>query len=201
MMRYIVAVFLTTVLLFGSNCADQYNNENYETVSGGFGDIVGKSLEKYFDKDISSFKEFKKTDIQGEIYYLKNGFFFKNRDNYYPIKNGVWKLHVNKSSKIDELNFAQKRLYADPTEDIANNLNSDMDNLWAKWDGDAYGHYMIPEYVQLHYANFYISLKAFIYGSEGDSTGMKKAFVDFYIINNTHEVNKYIRCSKYLIKR
>jgi len=195
-MKFIYIFLLTSVLLFGSNCADQYNNESYATASESFGDVVGNSLKKYFGKDIKNFKEFKKTDIEGEIYYIKNGSFFKNRDNYYPIKDGVWKLHLDKNSKIDELNFAQDRLYVDPTEDIANNLNSDMDNLWAKWDGDAYGHYMLPEYIQLHYGNLYISLKAFIYGSEGDSTGLKKAFVDFYIINNTKEVKGYIRCSK-----
>jgi len=195
-MKFILMFFLTTLFLFGSNCADQYNSKNYSYISGNFGDIVGDSLKKYFDKDIKNFKEFKKTTILGEFYYLKKGSFIKNRDNYYPIKNGVWKLHVDKNSKIDELNFAQKRLYVDPAEDIANNLNSDLDNLWTKWDGDAYGHYMIPEYVQLRYDDFYISLKAFIYGSEGDSTGLKNAFVDFYIINNTHEVNEYIRCSK-----
>jgi len=195
-MKSILMIFLTALFLFGSNCADQYSNKNYTYTSGNFGDVVGDSLKKYFDKDVKNFKDFKKTTILGEIYYLKKSSFIKNRDNYYPIKNGVWKLHVKKNSKIDELNFAQKRLYADPTEDIANNLNSDMDNLWAKWDGDAYGHYMIPEYVQLHYNDFYISLKAFIYGSEGDSTGLKNAFVDFYIINNTHEVNEYMRCSK-----
>lgn len=189
-------IFLTTIFLFGSNCADQYNNKNYAYTSGNFGDIVGNSLKKYFDKDIRNFKEFKKTTILGEIYYLKKGSFIKNGDNYYPVKNGVWKLHVDKNSKIDELNFAQKRLYADSAGDIANNINSDMDNLWSKWDGDAYGHYMIPEYIQLYYSNFYISLKAFIYGSEGDSTGLKKAFVDFYIVNNTHEVDEYIKCSK-----
>ncbi len=188
--------FLTTILLFGSNCADQYNNESYATASESFGDVVGDSLKSYFGKDIKKFKKFKKTDMQGEIYYLKSGSFVKNGDNYYPIKDGVWKLHVDKDAKIDELNFAKDQLYRDPAEDIANNLNSDMDNLWAKWDGDAYGHYMIPEYVQLHYGNYYISLKAFIYGSEGDSTGLKKAFVDFYIINNTDEVRRYIQCSK-----
>lgn len=195
-MKFLCMVFFTAVLLFGSNCADEYNNESYATASESFGEVVGDSLKKYFYKDIKNFKKFKKTDIQGEIYYLKIGSFFKNRDNYYPIKDGVWKLHVDKNNKIDELNFAQDKLYADPAEDIANNLNSDMDNLWAKWDGDAYGYYMIPEYVQLHYNDFYISLKAFIYGSEGDSTGLKKAFVDFYIINNTDEVNEYIKCSK-----
>ena len=195
-MKSILMFFLTTLFLFGSNCADQYNNKNYAYTSENFGDEVGDSLKKYFDKDVKNFKEFKKTAILGKMYYLKKSSFIKNRDNYYPIKNGVWKLHVDKNSKIDELNFAQKRLYADPAEDIANNLNSDMDNLWAKWDGDAYGHYMIPEYIQLHHDDFYISLKAFIYGSEGDSTGLKNAFVDFYIINNTHEVNEYMRCSK-----
>lgn len=188
--------FLSALFLFGSNCADQYNNKNYAYTSGNFGDVVSGSLKKYFDKDIKNFKEFKKTAILGKIYYLKKSSFIKNRDNYYPVKNGVWKLHLDKNSKIDELNFAQKRLYSDPAGDIANDLNNDMDNLWAKWDGDAYGHYMIPEYVQLHYDDFYISLKAFIYGSEGDSTGLKKAFVDFYIINNTHEVNEYKKCSK-----
>ncbi len=195
-MKFFYIILLTTVMLFGSNCADQYNNENYSTPSDSFGDIVGMSLKKYFGKDIKEFKEFKKTDIQGQKYYLKKGSFVKKMDNYYPVKNGVWKLHIDKNFKIDELNFAHDRLYVDPAEDIANDLNSDMDNLWVRWDGDAYGHYMVPEYVQIHYHNFYISLKAFIYGSEGDSTGLKKAFVDFYIINNTNEVNKYIRCSK-----
>jgi hypothetical protein len=185
-----------TLSLFGSSCADQYNNQNYATASDNFEDIVGISLSKYFGKNIKNIKNFKKIDMQGEIYYLKTDSYVKNRDNFYPIKNGVWKLHVNKNHKIDELNLAQGRLYADSAEEIANNLNSDMDNLWAKWDGDAYGHYMVPEYVQINYKGFYFSLKAYIYGSEGDSTGLKKAFVDFYIINNTNEVNNYIKCSK-----
>ncbi len=195
-MKSIFMIFLTTLLLYGANCADQYNNKNYATASENFGDVVGSSLKKYIGKNVKNFKQFKKTLMQGETYYLKNGSYLKNRDYYYPIKNGVWKLHADKNLKIDELNFAQKRLYADPIGDMANDLNDDMDNLWAKCDGDAYGHYMIPEYVQLHYNDFYISLKAFIYGSEGDSTGLKKAFVNFYIINNTDEVNKYIKCSK-----
>ena len=189
-------ILFASIMLFGSNCADQYNNEAYASASDNFGDVVKGSLKRYFGKDIKKFKDFKKTDIQGEIYYLKKDSFVKNRDNYYPVKDGVWKLHTDKNGKIDELDLSQDTLYQDPAEDIANDLNSDMDNLWAKWDGDAYGYYMIPEYVQINYGDFYISLKAFIYGSEGDSTGLKKAMIDFYIINNTKEVNRYIKCSK-----
>lgn len=195
-MKILYILFLATLSLFGSNCADQYNNQSYATASDNFGEIVGNTLEKYFGKDIKNFKDYKKTDIQGEIYYLKKNSFVKNKDNYYPIKNGIWKLHVDKNHKVDEIDLAQDKLYADPAEEIANDLNSDMDNLWAKWAGDAYGYYMVPEYVQINYKNLYISLKAYIYGSEGDSTGLKKAFVDFYIINNTKEVIDFIKCSK-----
>ncbi len=195
-MKILYILFLVTFSLFGSVCADQYSNENYSTASDNFGDIVKNDFKKYFNKDIKNFKIFKKIDMKGEIYYLKKGAYIKKGDNYYPIKNGVWKLHVNSDNRIDELDLAHDTLYQDPAEEIANNLNDDMDNLWAKWDGDAYGYYMIPEYVQINYNSFYISLKAFIYGSEGDSTGLKKAFIDFYIINNTKEVNRYIRCRK-----
>ena len=193
-MKIIYALFFVVLSLFGSPCADQYSNESYATASDNFGDIVGNNFKKYFNKDIKNFKEFKKTDIQGEIYYLKKDSFVKEGDNYYPSIDGVWKLHVNKYNQVDELDLAHDTLYQDPAEQIANDLNSDMDNLWAKWDGDAYGYYMVPEYVQINYGTFYISLKAFIYGSEGDSTRLKKAYVDFYIINNTKEVNKYIKC-------
>ncbi|NOX16046.1 MAG: hypothetical protein GXP61_08495 [Epsilonproteobacteria bacterium] len=195
-MKIIYVLFFVTLSLFGSSCADQYSNENYATASDNFSDIVGNSFEKYFNKDINNFKEFKKADIQGEIYYIKKDSFIKKGDNYYPIKDGVWKLHADKHNRIDELDLAHDTLYQDPAEEIANDLNDDMDNLWAKWAGDAYGYYMVPEYVQINYNSFYISLKTFIYGSEGDSTGLKKAFVDFYIINNTKEVNNYIQCRK-----
>ncbi|MFK5880719.1 MAG: hypothetical protein QM482_00785 [Sulfurospirillum sp.] len=199
-MKFVYIILWASIMLFGSSCADQYSNENYTTASQSFGDEVGGSLKKYFGKDMQEFKEFEKTGIQEEIYYLKKGFFVRNGDNYYPVKDGVWKLHADKNSKIDALDIAKNTLYQDSVEDIANDLNSDMDNLWAKWGGDAYGHYMVPEYVQIHYNNFYISLKANIYGSEGDSTGLKKAFLDFYIINNTDEVNRYVRCSKSIKK-
>ncbi len=195
-MKILYMLFLVTFSLFGATCADQYNNQSYATASDNFGDIVGDNFQKYFEKSIKKFKDFEKKDLQGEVYYLKKGSYVKHGDSYYPLKDGVWKLHADKTGKIDELNLAQDTLYQDPAEEIANNLNSDMDNLWAKWDGDAYGHYMIPEYVQINYRDFYISLKAFIYGSEGDSTGLKKAMIDFYIINNTDEVNSYIKCKK-----
>ncbi len=195
-MKILYVLFLMTFSLFGATCADQYNNQNYATASDNFGDIVGDNLQRYFEKNIKNFQDFQKKDIQGEVYYLKKGAYTKHGDSYYPLKNGVWKLHADKGGKIDELDLAKDTLYQDPAEDIANDLNSDMGNLWARWGGDAYGYYMIPEYVQLNYKNFYISLKAFIYGSEGDSTGLKKAIIDFYIINNTDEVNKYIKCKQ-----
>ena len=193
-MKILYVLFLVTFSLFGATCADQYNNQNYATATDNFSDIVGDNFQKYFEKNIKNFKGFQKKVIQGKVYYLKKGTYVKHADSYYPLKNGVWKLHADKAGKIDELDLALDTLYQDPTEDIANDLNSDMGNLWARWDGDAYGHYMVPEYVQINYKNFYISLKAFIYGSEGDSTGLKKTMIDFYIINNTKEVNKYIKC-------
>ncbi len=196
-MKIFYLLFLVSFSLFANNCADQYNNENFITAPEHFGEIADNKLDIYFGKDVKNFnKDFHAYNLQGEIYYLRDGFFLKQKDNYYPIKDGVWKLHVNKNGKVDELELAQNTLYQDPIEDIANNLNSDMENLWAKWDGDAYGYYMIPEYVQLNYKDFYISMKVFLYGSDGDSAGLKKAFIDFYIINNTKEVNKFIRCSK-----
>ena len=196
-MKILYVLFLVTFSLFGATCADQYNNQNYATATDNFSDIVGDNFQKYFEKNIKNFKGFQKKVIQGKVYYLKKGTYVKHMDSYYPLKNGVWKLHADKYGKIDELDLAKDTLYQDPTEDIANDLNSDMGNLWVRWDGDAYEHYMVPEYIQINYKNFYISLKAFIYGSEGDSTGLRKAMIDFYIINNTKEVNKYIKCKKH----
>ncbi|MCF6173519.1 MAG: hypothetical protein L3J44_07055, partial [Campylobacteraceae bacterium] len=87
-MKIIYMLFLVTLSLFGASCADWYSNESYATASDNFGDIVGNNFEKYFNKDIKSFKEFKKTDIQGEIYYGKNGAYVKKGDNYRPQKDG-----------------------------------------------------------------------------------------------------------------
>ncbi len=195
-MRLLLALLFMTISLFGADCADQYNSKNYVTASEYFGDLVNGKFEKYFGKNAKEFKKFKKREIQGEVYYLLPGSFLKKKDNYYPVKNGIWKLHANQKGKIDEIFLAQKRLYQDPTEDLANELNDDMGNFWIKFDGDAYGHYMVPEYLQINYKDFYISLKATIYGSKDDSTGLKSAFVDFYIINNTDEVKKFLQCMK-----
>ncbi len=193
-MQYLILFLMLFSFSFASDCNDEYNYKNFPTASEELKDVLGDSLNSYLDRDIKIFKNFQAYDIQGSIYYLKRDSFVKLKDYYYPKKNGVWKLHVNENNKIDEIDFAVIKLYQDPVEDLANELNEDLGNLWLKWDGDAYGYKMVPEYTQLHLDNFYIALDAFIYGSENDATGLKNSVVNLHIINYTHEVNEFIKC-------
>jgi hypothetical protein len=185
------------VSLLASECNDEYNYANFPTAPEELKEYIGNSLEIYMDKNIKTFPDFKRKRVEGgEIYYIKDGSFVKFGEFYYPAKDGVWKLHVNKNGIIDEIDFAKINPYKDPAEDLANELNDDLGNLWVKWDGDAYGYKMVPEYTQLHLDDFYLAMDAFIFGSEDDATGLKNSIIDLHFINYTHEVREFIECQK-----
>ena len=193
-MRVLFILSILFVFLFGSDCADEYDYRNFPTAPEEFKDVTISALKKFMDKPVKNFKEFTKTDIQGSTYYLKKDSYIKLKDYYYPAKNGVWKLHANRQGLVDEIDIAIIKLYKDPAEDLANELNDDMGNLWVKWDGDAYGYKMVPEYTQLNLDNYYLSVDAFIFGSEDDATGLEKSVIDLHLINYTHEVEDFIKC-------
>ncbi len=193
-MRLILFLSLFSVFLYASDCADEYNYKNFPTAPEEFKDVTIDALKNFMDKPVKNFENFVKTDIDGSIYYLKRDSYVKLRDYYYPSKNGVWKLHANKNGKVDEIDIAIIKLYKDPAEDLANELNDDLGNLWLKWDGDAYGYKMVPEYTQLNLEGYYLSVDAFIFGSQNDATGLENSVIDLHIINYTHEVEEFKKC-------
>ncbi len=116
------------------------------------------------------------------------------RGALYPIKSGIWKLHVDKNGIIDEIWFAKVYNYQNDNESMANEINDELDNLWLDWDADQYEAVMTPEDIKLKFKNYYITLNLYMYGNLYNQLKLKNSTLNFQIINNTHEVNSFLKC-------
>lgn len=188
-------LFLFLLLFYTSllgDCKDEYSNEKYITAPDSFFDVVKVNLTKWFDKRIPF--EFKKTQIQNKIYYLRENYYKVYKEYIYPVKSGVWKLHVDKNGLIDELEYAKVLEYQNDNESMANEINDELENLWFDWEADQYEAIMKPEDIKLHVKKIYFSLNLYMYGNEDNQLKLKNSILNFHIINNSHEVNDFLEC-------
>ncbi|WP_458701282.1 hypothetical protein ACKGJI_04020 [Sulfurospirillum sp. 1307] len=187
-MKIIFALFVIFINLFAQNCNDEYSNKKYLTSPENFSDIVEVKFDKWFDKKVS--KDFIKIKNN---YYKKNSYKI-HKDYIYPIKSGIWKLHIDKNNLIDEIWFAKVLNYQNDNESMSNEINDDLDHLWLDWNEDQYEAIMQPEDIKLHVDNFFITLNLYMYGNKDNQLKIKKSTLNFHMINNTHEVNNFLKC-------
>ena len=61
-------------------------------------------------------------------------------------------------------------------------------------ESDSSKHYIEPKFVRFKYKDYYLSLKVYFWGVEGDSAKVEKSTINYQIIDFTNEVNTYIKC-------
>lgn len=197
MNKLFILLFFIYSSLFSNECNDEYSSKKFESAPDTFYDVIEVDFNRYFGKNIKLFqKQFHIKNIQGNNYFLKVNSYAQKKDYFFPKKTGVWKLHVDKDGIIDEVDFGKVLPYQNSIDDMANELNDELENPWLMWDGNLYESIMVPEYIKLHVDEHYITLNTFIFGSKDNALGLKNSVLNFHIINNTIEVNQYIKCMK-----
>ncbi len=198
-MRILSLIFLLSLALFSKQCADQYDPEGFLDAPERLGEIIDDNLKglPLFGKAKAYEKlGFKKREIWGKEYFVKEGSFVKEGDYYYPVKSGLWRYHVDGKGYVDEFDVADTFGYKDKIENVASELNSDFEGLWSGWGGDSFAMRLQPEDAQLRYYRYYISMNVYLFGVDEDATELKNTVVDYRFLNYTDEVNNYIKCKE-----
>ncbi len=78
---------------------------------------------------------------------------------------GFWSYKINSKDKVEEVNIAQIESTKEDALALADMITSDFEGPWINWDGDAYEHYMVPEFTRIKYKDKYLSLKV-IFGEQ-----------------------------------
>ncbi len=199
-MRVLFFVLLFSLSLFSRQCADQYDPEGFLEAPERLGEIIDENLKslKLFGKakEYQKRLNFKKVKMWDGEFFVKPNSFVVKRDNYYPIKSGLWRYHVNENGYVDEVDIADTFEYKDRVESVANEINGDFEGLWRGWGGDSYTLHLQPEDAQLRYISYYLGLNVYLFGVKEDATKLKNTVVDYRFLNYTDEVNNYIKCKE-----
>ena len=107
---------------------------------------------------------------------------------------GFWNYKLNQEGKVDEVNIAQLESSREETLVLADMITSDFEGPWNKWDGDAYEHYLVPEFTRIKYKKKYLSLKVIFWGVKDDSARVERSTINYQLIDFTDEVNGYMKC-------
>ncbi len=187
MKNFIFIITLMVSSVFAQQCADEFSPLKFEESPSFFEDLV----------DLTPITERKELGFikKGDIFYRPNSY-VTYKSYTYPTINGFWSYKADKSGKIYEVNVSQIESSRLGDASLTEMLNDDFEEAWRKWDGDAYEHYMIPEFVRFRYGKKYLSLKVYFWGIDGDSARVEKSTINYQIIDFTDEVNSYIHCIK-----
>ncbi len=190
MKKFIISIILLSSTVFAQQCADEFSPEKFQESPAFFEDLIDENSIAF-----GSAKEYEKLGFK-----KKDGEFFKP-ESYtvykaykYPKINGLWSYKVDKKGKVYEVNIAQIESSRVNGSVLTDMINSDFEDIWRKWEGDAYEHYMEPEFVRFQYKDMYLSLKVYFWGIVDDSARIDRSVISYEIIDFTDEVNSYIRC-------
>jgi len=172
--------------LFASNCADEFSPEKFDESPSFFEELVDISPFGQKDEQLGFIKK------DGTFY--KQNSYIKYKDYIYPSINGLWSYKRDSNGKIYEVNISQIESEIMTETSLTDMINSDFEDTWRKWEGDSYEHYMEPEFVRFKYKGYYLSLKVYFWGVQGDSAKVEKSTINYQIIDFTNEVNTYIKC-------
>jgi len=193
MKQIIISILIIASTLFAQQCPDEFSPQKFEESPAFFEDLIDDNF-----LNVTAFgqqQEYKKLGFvkqRNTFYKLKS--FKVYKDYKYPNINGLWSYKVNKQGKVYEVNISQIESERINDTTLTDMINSDFEDVWRKWEGDAYEHYMEPEFVRFKYKNLYLSLKVYFWGVEGDSARVDKSTISYQIIDFSDEVNGYIRC-------
>ena len=180
-------ITILSSFLFASDCADEFSPEKFQESPSFFEDLVdvtslGKTGEFGFVKE-------------GDTYY-KPDTYVRYKDYIYPTINGFWSYKTDKNGKVYEVNVSQIESERMGDSALTDMINDDFEDMWRKWEGDGYEHYMVPEFVRFKYGKRYLSLKVYFWGIDGDSARVDKSTINYQIIDFSDEVNEYKKCIK-----
>lgn len=186
MKKILLVISFLSSYLFAQQCADEFSPKHFDESPSFFEDLV----------DISHIGEgHKKLGFiqKGDTFYKPKSYVLY-KDYIYPTINGLWSYKVDTNGKIYEVNIAQIESQIMIDTVLADMINSDFEDVWIKWEGDSYEHYMEPEFVRFKYRGRYFSLKVVFWGVRGDSARVDKSTINYQIIDFTDEVKGYISC-------
>ena len=180
-------------LLFANECADEFSPDKFVDSSDFLEDLIETNFQEV--ALFGTAKEYGKLGFtQNKEYFYKSDSYTTYRAYTYPKVMGFWKYKLNQQAKVDEVNIAQLESSREETLVLANMITSDFEGPWNKWDGDAYEHYLVPEFTRIKYKEKYLSLKVIFWGVKDDSARVERSTINYQLINFTEEVNGYIRC-------
>ena len=193
MHKIISLMFLLTLYVNANECADEFSPDKFVDSSYFFEDLIETNF-----KEVALFgtaKEYEKLRFeQNREYFYKSDSYTTYRAYTYPKVMGFWSYKLNQKAKVDEVNIAQIESNKEDALVLADMITSDFEGPWLKWDGDAYEHYLVPEFTRIKYKNYYISLKVIFWGVKDDSARVDRSTINYKLIDFTDEVNGYIRC-------
>ncbi len=193
MKKFIFTVTILSSLLFADDCADEFSPNKFANSSDFLEDLIETNF-----KDVSLFgtsKEYEKLGFtQNKEYFYKSDSYTTYRAYTYPKVMGFWNYKLNQKAKVDEVNIAQLESSKEETLVLADMITSDFEGPWIKWDGDAYEHYLVPEFTRIKYKDQYLSLKVIFWGVKDDSARVERSTINYQLIDFTDEVNGYIHC-------
>ncbi len=193
MKNYILITILLNTLLFGGKCADEFSPDKFIESSPFLEDLIETNFQE--TALFASAKEYEKLKFKKvKNHFYKNNSFTPYRDYKYPKQDGFWSYKIDANEKVDEVNIAQLESTREDPLTIADMITSDFEGDWYKWDGDAYEHYLVPEYSRIKYKNYYLSLKVIFWGSGDDSAKLQRSTINYRLIDFTDEVNHYKEC-------
>ena len=194
MKKFIFTITILFSLLFANDCADEFSPNKFVDSSDFFEDLIETNF-----KDISLFgtaKEYEKLGfVQNKEYFYKSNSYTTYKAYTYPKVMGFWNYKLNQKAKVDEVNIAQLESSKEETLVLADMITSDFEGPWIKWDGDAYEHYLVPEFTRIKYKDQYLSLKVIFWGVKDDSARVERSTINYQLIDFTDEVNGYIECA------
>ncbi len=180
-------------LLFADECADEFSPDKFVESSDFLEDLIETNF-----KDVTLFgdaREYEKLGfVKSKDYFYKKDSFTTYRAYTYPKVMGFWNYKVDTKGRVDEVNIAQLESGREEPLVLADMITSDFEGPWIKWDGDAYEHYLVPEYSRIKYKKQYLSLKVIFWGVGDDSARVERSTINYRLIDFTDEVDGYVRC-------
>jgi hypothetical protein len=193
MKKFILTITILSSLLFANNCADEFSPDKFVDSSDFLEDLIETNFQEV--ALFGTAKEYEKLGFeQKEDYFYKSDSYTTYRAYTYPKVMGLWNYKLNQQGKVDEVNIAQLESGREETLVLADMITSDFEGPWIKWDGDAYEHYMVPEFTRIKYKEQYLSLKVIFWGVKDDSARVERSTINYQLIDFTDEVNGYMKC-------
>ena len=187
---FLLAISLTLLYGGGGVCHDDYTPDSFESASDEFAELVDEYIES---KGLSISPNEKLLKSRGFI-REHHSWILPNCSNKKIRCSGVWRVDVVSDSIIKlyiSIPFVEKLSQID----AFNRLNGRVGDIFADFDDGAYEMIMKPEDMRVRYRDRYFEVNGYIYGVDGDDTGLSKTVADIVLTDYTRWVEDNMECN------